>query len=58
MNWEVRQYQQEAVAACLADFAERKCTSVMPEPTGDSSITEARPRARKASRHDAIASSW
>ena len=35
MNWEVRQYQQEAVAACLADFAERKCTSVMLEsPVG------------------------
>lgn len=35
MSWEVRQYQQEAVAACLADFAERKCTSVMLEsPVG------------------------
>ena len=35
MNWEVRQYQQEAVAACLAAFARRKCTSVMLEsPVG------------------------
>lgn len=35
MNWDVRQYQQEAVAACLAAFAERKCTSVMLEsPVG------------------------
>ena len=35
MNWDVRQYQQEAVAACLGAFAERKCTSVMLEsPVG------------------------
>ena len=35
MNWEVRQYQQEAVAACLAGFAGRGCTSVMLEsPVG------------------------
>ena len=35
MNWEVRQYQQEAVAACLAGFAGRGCASVMLEsPVG------------------------
>ena len=35
MNWEVRQYQQEAVAVYLAAFADRKCTSVMLEsPVG------------------------
>ena len=35
MNWEVRQYQQDAVAACLAGFAGRGCASVMLEsPVG------------------------
>lgn len=35
MNWEVRQYQQEAVAACLAGFAGRGAASVMLEsPVG------------------------
>lgn len=35
MNWEIRQYQQEAVAACLAGFAGRGCESVMLEsPVG------------------------
>lgn len=35
MNWEIRQYQQEAVAACLAGFAGRGCASVMLEsPVG------------------------
>ena len=35
MNWEVRQYQQEAVAACLAAFAGHGRTSVMLEsPVG------------------------
>lgn len=35
MNWEVREYQQEAVAACLAGFAGRGSASVMLEsPVG------------------------
>ena len=35
MNWEERQYQQEAIAACLAGFAGRGCASVMLEsPVG------------------------
>lgn len=35
MNWEVRQYQQEAIAECLDAFAGRGCTSVMLEsPVG------------------------
>ena len=35
MNWEVRQYQQDAVAACLAGFAGHGCASVMLEsPVG------------------------
>ena len=35
MNWEIRQYQQDAVAACLAGFAGRGCVSVMLEsPVG------------------------
>ena len=35
MNWEVRQYQQDAVAACLAGFSGRGCASVMLEsPVG------------------------
>ena len=35
MNWEVRTYQQEAVAACLAEFVERRQSSVMLEsPVG------------------------
>ena len=35
MNWEIRQYQQDAVAACLAGFAGRGCASVMLEsPVG------------------------
>ena len=35
MNWEVRQYQQEAIAECLAGFVGRGCTSVMLEsPVG------------------------
>ena len=35
MNWEVRQYQQEAVAACLAGFAGHGSASVMLEsPVG------------------------
>ena len=35
MNWEIRQYQQEAIAACLAGFAGRDCASVMLEsPVG------------------------
>ena len=35
MGWEIRQYQQEAIAACLAGFAERGTSSVMLEsPVG------------------------
>lgn len=35
MNWEERPYQQEAIAACLAGFVQRKNTSVMLEsPVG------------------------
>lgn len=35
MGWEIRQYQQEAIAACLASFAERGSSSVMLEsPVG------------------------
>ena len=35
MNWEIRQYQQDAVAACLAGFAGHGCASVMLEsPVG------------------------
>lgn len=35
MTWETRSYQQEAVAACLAGFLEKRCTSVMLEsPVG------------------------
>ena len=35
MTWETRPYQQEAVAACLAGFMEKRCASVMLEsPVG------------------------
>ena len=35
MTWEIRPYQQEAVAACLAGFMENRCASVMLEsPVG------------------------
>lgn len=35
MTWEARPYQQEAVAACLAGFMEKRCASVMLEsPVG------------------------
>ena len=35
MTWEIRPYQQEAVAACLAGFMEKRCASVMLEsPVG------------------------